>query len=74
MRIEAVQGEGYGKYEFDLLGTDGYVGLVIGTETRNGIIWEVQRWRNGNPDGSIMRLSAMSFEAMMVNADRFTGR
>jgi hypothetical protein len=70
-QIEAVQDKGYGKHEYDILNADGYCGLLIGTETRNGIIWEVQRYRNGNPDGSVMRLPVMSFEQAMQNAESF---
>lgn len=69
--IAAEQGTGYGVFEYDILSADGYVGLVLGTETRNGIIWEVQRWRDGNPDGSVMRLPAMPFESMMREAESF---
>lgn len=71
LKIAAVQGEGYGVLEFDLLDSVGYCGLLLGTETRNGIIWEVQRWRDGNPDGSVMRLPVMTFEQAMINAESF---
>lgn len=72
-KIEAVQGLGYGKYEFDLLNEDGYCGLLIGTETRNGIIWEIQEWRNGNM-GAILRVPAMTMEAVMSEVQSFLGR
>lgn len=59
--IHVKQEQGYGKWEFDLMDDDAnYVGLMVGTETRNGKIWEIRRFRNGDFDGSIMRLPAMS--------------
>lgn len=71
IKIQAVQEAGYGMFEYDILDANGYVGLVLGTETRGGMIWEVQRWRNGSPDGSVMRLSPCTFEEMMEAADSF---
>lgn len=60
-KIQGVRESCYGMFEWDLLdGSGNYVGLLLGTETRNGVIWEIQRWRDGRPDGSVARLAATS--------------
>jgi hypothetical protein len=59
-KIEAVQDQGYGKWEFDLLDMHGYVGLMIGTETRQGIIWEIQERTPAGDTGAILRLPVMT--------------
>lgn len=71
--IEASQGQSYGKYEFDLrdLRTGEYCGLLLGTETRQGVIWEIQEWRQGNPTGSLMRIPATNLLDALVNARIF---
>lgn len=71
--IKATQEQGYGKYEFDLQNEAGeYIGIMRGTNAgANGIIWEVQRWRNGQRDGSIMRLPVMSESDALRNAESF---
>lgn len=73
IKIEAAQDQGYGKWEYDLKIDGQYVGLMIGTETRGGVIWEIQRWRNGNPDGSIMRLPVTTFADALYDAEMFCG-
>ena len=73
MKIEAVQDLGYGKWEFDLLGMNGYVGLMIGTETRRGIIWEIQERTAAGNIGKILRLPAMSKAEALAEAESFLG-
>jgi len=70
IRIDAVQDNGYSKHEYDLLSTNGYVGLMLGTETRNGIIWEIQEHVNGNI-GKILRLPAMTKAEALREARSF---
>lgn len=71
-KIHVKQDQGYGKWEFDLLNDSGeYVGLMIGTETREGKIWEIRRFHNGDFDGSIMRLPVMTMLEATANARIF---
>ena len=72
MTIIAKQEQGY-RNEYDLLDTDTdtYVGMIKGhwTNEPGGIehlVWEIQRWRNGNPDGSILRPQAGIGTAEMI--------
>jgi hypothetical protein len=71
--IIAIQEPGYGEFEFDLkdVNTEEYIGLVLGTTTRNGLIWDIQKWRNGQPTGAIMRLPATSPSDALADAVMF---
>jgi len=72
MNIHVKQEQGYGKWEFDLMNDAGeYVGMMVGTETRNGKIWEIRRFRNGDFDGSILRLPAMTMLEATADAKIF---
>lgn len=72
-QIIAINEDGYGNYEFDLkdVTTGKYIGLVLGTVTRNGIIWDIQKWRNGKPTGAIMRLPVETVTNALQDAAAF---
>lgn len=72
-KIEASQDQGYGKHEYDLkdLRSGQYVGLLLGTETREGIIWEIQEWKDGNRTGLLMRIPATNLLGALAEARQF---
>lgn len=73
-KIEAVQDRGYGQHEYDLIDEDGYVGLLLGTKTRFGIIWEVQEYTAEGNIGKVMRVPVMTFTQVMEDVQIFLGR
>lgn len=72
IEIQAKQDTGYGKHEYDLLDAKGeYVGLLLGTETRKGIIWEIQEYTKAGNIGAILRIPATNLLGALVEARQF---